>query len=46
MSPTYLQNKKHIYKWRASNLTRVRATNLKCYYWKKISKIFLEILID
>ena len=46
MPVSYQQNKVHIYKWRASNLARVRTTNLKCYYWKKISKIFLAILID
>ena len=42
----YNQNKVHIYKWRENNLKRVRATNMKCYYWKRIQKVFLAILRD
>lgn len=46
MPVSYQQNKQHIYKWRANNLARVRNTNMKSYYWKKIQKVFLAILRD
>jgi len=46
----YSQNKKHIYKWRESNLTKLREINriskAKCDRWKKVKKEFLLILID
>ena len=50
MSMTYKMNKKHIYKWRKSNMPRVLEINKKShqknYAWKKIQRIFLNILID
>ncbi len=49
MPPTYEQNKIHIYKWRQSNLQRTREINKlskrKYDTWKKISKVFLNILL-
>lgn len=49
MAPTYQQNKAHIYKWRANNLERnreiVRISKRKYDAWKKITKVFLAILI-
>jgi hypothetical protein len=48
-SPTYQQNKAHIYKWRQQNADRNRELNLiarrRCDAWKKIAKTFLGILI-
>lgn len=48
-SPTYQQNKAHIYKWRAKNAERnreiVRTSKQRYDAWKKISKVFLFILI-
>ena len=50
MSMTYKMNKKHIYKWRKSNMPRVLEINKKShqknYAWKKIQRIFLNILIN
>jgi hypothetical protein len=49
-SPTYSQNKTHIYKWREKHADTHRAQNKKDfkkqYYWRKIQKQFLNILID
>ena len=45
MSPTYQQNKKHIYKWRAKNMNIHRANNVKYKRWKTIQLIFLNILL-
>jgi len=45
----YKQNKTHIYKWREENLEHNKANNRKCskkyYGWKRISKIYLQILL-
>ena len=49
MSPTYQQNKVHIYKWVANNREKVRAINYKSCRkrceWLKIQRIFLKILL-
>jgi hypothetical protein len=49
MSPTYKQNKKFIMNWRAKNYDRQLAINrkskMKMYFWKKIQRIYLNILI-
>lgn len=48
-SPSYQQNKIHIYKWRENNIVRNRQIN--CKYkkkydaWKKIKFEFLSILL-
>ncbi len=50
MPPTYIQNKVHIYKYRATHLDKVRliSRNSKRRYdnWKKIQREFLRILLD
>jgi hypothetical protein len=49
-SPTYAQNKVHIYTYRLNNLDKVRAIDNKSkrrkYAWTKIQKEFLNILIN
>ena len=49
MSPTYQQNKKHIYKWNANNPQRLREINYKSCRkrceWLKIQRVFLKILL-
>lgn len=49
-SPNYSQNKSHIYKWRETHLEQNREVNrrAKSKYdaWKKITKIYFQILID
>ena len=46
----YIQNKKHIYAWRENNKTQYNAGNKlwprKYNDWKRIQKIYLNILID
>jgi len=50
MSPSYAQNKKHIYKWCKNNIEKSRAIKLKCELkricYKREAKIFLNILLD
>jgi hypothetical protein len=46
MPLSYQQNKGHIYKWREKNILRVRNSNIKGYYWRKIQKVYLAILLD
>ena len=45
-SPNYKSNKKHIYKWRQKNVESFRICNQNVYKWKKIQKIFLNILLN
>jgi hypothetical protein len=49
-SPNYAQNKSHIYKWRANHLEKSREINRKSKArhdaWKKITKIYLHILLE
>ena len=49
-SPSYQQNKKHIYRWVENNLERKReiARNNQRKYdmWKREKKIFLKILLE
>jgi hypothetical protein len=49
MPPTYEQNKSHIYNWRAKNPDKYRANVRKAQKkyenWKKIQKVFLNILL-
>ena len=46
----YAKNKQHIYKWRENHLERAREINCKYQRkydaWKRISKIYLQILRD
>ncbi len=46
----YSQNKQHIYKWRQSNLDKVKEINRKSKArhdaWKKIQMVFLSILLE
>ncbi len=46
----YNKNKKHIYKWRENNIERGREINKlsmrRTYAWNKISKQFLNILLE
>ena len=52
-SPTYKQNKVHIYKWRVNNPEEFRIKQLRCYYkrkiecpiWRQISYEFFDILL-
>ena len=50
MSLPYKMNKKHIYKWRKTNMPRVleinKKSNRKSYAWQKIQRIFLNILFE
>ena len=46
MSSPYKINKKHIYKWREQNKEKFRLLNQKMYAWKKIQRIFLNILLE
>lgn len=50
MPPTYAQNKEHIYKWRQNHIEQSREINRKSNQkyrnWKKIQKVFFDILID
>jgi hypothetical protein len=50
MTLTYIKNKKYIYKWVENNKEKNRKYNAlfnrKKYNWKKISKIYLNILLD
>lgn len=49
MSPTYQQNKQHIYLWRQKNKLQYREicrrSKQKSDAWKKIQKEFLRILL-
>ena len=45
-SPTYEQNKPHIYIWREKNRCRHREIDLKAKRWKKIKMEFLAILLN
>ena len=46
----YKQNKQHIYKWRENNQDYRRELEKnwarKKYNWKKIQKVFFNILLD
>ena len=44
--PSYIQNKKHIYKWREQNKERHREIDLKSKRWKKVQMIFFQILLN
>jgi hypothetical protein len=52
-SPTYKQNKEHIYKWRKQNSEEYKIIQMRCYYkkkiqcpiWREIKYEFLDILI-
>jgi hypothetical protein len=48
--PTYQQNKASIYRWRIKNpeqhKANLRKSMQKHYYWNKIKKEFLNILLD
>ena len=50
MAVSYAKNKKHIMKWRANNRTEYneycRKAMRKYDEWKRIAKIFRNILID
>ncbi len=50
MPLSYAQNKVHIYKWRTDNYEQTklinRISNRKCYAWKKIQMIYLNILLN
>ena len=50
MPLSYSQNKVHIYKYRVNNLDKVREidrlSKKRKYAWKKVSKEFLNILLD
>lgn len=50
MAPTYEQNKKHIYKYRSTHPEKHREIDRrhksKAYAWKKIQKMFLNILLE
>ena len=43
-SPSYKQNKSHIYTWREKNQDRYRAIVRRSDEWKKITKVFRNIL--
>jgi hypothetical protein len=49
-SPTYAQNKIHIYNYRLKNIEKWRDADRvrqnKKYAWKKISTTFLNILLE
>ena len=49
-SPSYAQNKVHIYKYRVNNLDKVREigklSKRRRDAWKTIQKEFLNILLD
>jgi hypothetical protein len=52
-SPTYKQNKEHIYKWRKQNNEEYKIIQMRCYYkkkiqcpiWREVKYEFLDILI-
>ena len=50
MHGTYLQNKQSIYNWREKNKSKNREINnkgvIKYQKWKKIQKVFFNILLD
>ena len=52
MHLSYAQNKVHIYKWRTKegNYVQTKLINLnsnkRCYAWKKIQMIYLNILLN
>lgn len=50
MPTTYQKNKQHIYKWRQDNYEKMKSINRKSahkyYVWKKVSVIYLNILIE
>lgn len=52
MPLSYAQNKVHIYKWRTNECnyeqTKLinRNSNKRCYEWKKIQMIYLNILLN
>lgn len=45
MSPTYKQNKKHIYNWREQNRERRNFYEARNKRWRVIRKEFLNILL-
>ena len=45
-SPNYKSNKKHIYKWRIKNAENFKIYNQNVYIWKKIQKVFFNILLN
>lgn len=48
--PSYAQNKQHIYKWRKTHYKTHCENQVKYQFkynnWKKIQKIFLQILLN
>ncbi len=48
MSPTYKQNKKHIYNYYVNNPEKIKlirvSQNHRCYMWRKAKFEFLNIL--
>ncbi len=52
-SPTYKQNKVHIYNWREKNREVVNLIRVRCYYkkkiqcpiWREVKYEFLDILL-
>ena len=50
MHGTYLQNKQSIYNWRVKNKDKHSVINKKAVTkyqnWKKVQKLFLNILLD
>jgi len=44
-SPTYQQNKKHIYIWRAKNREKRNAYEIRAQRWRIVKKEFLNILL-
>lgn len=50
MHGTYLQNKIAIYNYRATHQDKIKTIKAKyykkCQEWKRISKIYLNILLD
>jgi hypothetical protein len=44
-SPTYEQNKKHIYKWQRNNADRVKEIDRRRKRWHYVKIEFLNILI-
>jgi hypothetical protein len=52
MPLSYAQNKKHIYAWRAKEENRekyaaiCRKAQRKCDEWKRIQRIFLNIMLN
>ena len=45
MSPSYKQNKKHIYKFKEANPSYNNIYVYRSLKWKKIQKVFFNILL-